>query len=172
MGRLLLALALANGACSAPPADRAPRLGLALSALPDLGLEGSFDWRVAELARGDLRAELHGAQQFLDDEDFADDGNSSAGDWTQAGLGLRWIATPVAEGSWEWIAGLVWFEARGEPNLIELPGHYLGLRFGFGYRVRLTPSIDLGPELVGILAQGEGDCVLVPQLVWGLRVRL
>ena len=56
-----------------------PNLGAELAIEKPLGRRGAIEWA----------GEFHLAHQFLDDEAFADDGNPSAGAWTQAGLALR-----------------------------------------------------------------------------------
>jgi hypothetical protein len=156
-------------ACAAPETGRGPRFGLAGSAVPNLGVEGALEIPVGR--RGDtlLAADLHLVQQFLDDEDLADDGNPEAGDWTQAGLALRAITDADDEGHWTFRVGPEWFEARSNPNIVDEPGHYVGLRVGLGFERDLTPGVSMGPEVSFLLAWGEGTFEWVPQLVWGLR---
>ena len=124
------------------------------------------------LGGGDLRAEVHVAQQPFDDKDVSDDGNRPAGDYTQAGAGLRYVVWPEARSSWEIALAAVWFEARGAPNLIDEAEQYLGLRAGLGWRVRVSDRLDLGPELSVLFGESDADTVLFPQFTWGLRWRL
>ncbi len=177
LGLLVAAAALCG--CAAP-GPTAPRVGLAASALPNLGVEGTLDARVAGLAGGELRAEAQLVQQFLDDEDLSSDGNPGAGDWTQVGLGLRWVARapggvggagapPAGLGCWELFGGGVWAHARGVPNLIDSAGRHAGVRLGFGYRVPFGRGWSLGPELALLGLWIDGRLELAPQAGWGLR---
>lgn len=173
LGRYGLVLAaFAPGACLAPRGAREPRVGLALSALPNLGLEAQGSVRLAVRGETDWRAELAVAEQFLDDENLARDGNPGAGDWTQVGLSLRALTSPAERHHWTARIGAIWFRARGEPNVIDLPGDYVGLRLGLGFETDLGRSWSFGPELALIPAYGEGEFVLVPQVTWGVRWRL
>ena len=166
---LALALAVATVACHSPAE---PRVGLAASVLPNVGLEatGSVLWK--RRPRVDWRVEASVAQQFIDDKDFADDGNPGAGDFTQVGLSLRVVTAARERRHWTLRVGPVWFRARGAPNLIDEAGDYVGLRIGLGFETDLTPRWSLGPEIALISAWGEGNFELVPQLTWGVRWRL
>jgi len=166
--RALLVLALLAGACRAPESGCDPRIGVGPSFLPNIGVAGNVDWRLSALGAGELRADANLTQQFLDDEDFVDDGNESAGDWTQISLGLRYVATPDDEASWESFVGPVWFHARGEPNIIDEPGRYVGVRAGLGYHVRLSPRFSMGPSLAVVYGWDGGGPARFPQLTWDL----
>lgn len=164
-------LALATAACQAPEGGRDPRLGLAASILPNVGLEaqGSVLWK--RRPEVDWRIEASVAQQFLDDEDFVTDGNPAAGDLTQVGLSLRAVTAAKDRRHWTLRTGLVWIRARGAPNIIEEAGDYVGLRIGLGFETDLTPRWSIGPEIALIPAWGEGEFELVPQFTWGVRWR-
>ncbi|HED65010.1 MAG TPA: hypothetical protein ENJ09_05580 [Planctomycetes bacterium] len=157
----------------APPTPRppraAPRLGLAPSFLPNLGVQATVDWPVARTDLGDWRIELQLVDQFLDDETFSKDGNPPAGNWTQLALAARLVRSPGASESVEWFAGPIFFHARGKPNLVELPGSYLGLRAGVGYQVRLSRGLVMGPEIALVIAHSSRDTVLFGQVAWGVR---
>lgn len=154
----LLALA---GAC------RAPSIGLAPSILPNLGLAGSLGY---PLGAGAWQLEARFTDQWLDDKSFADNGFPEAGNWTQLDLGALWLEpVPTGEAGWSLRFGATAFEARGEPNLIEEPGEYLGAYVGAGRFTILGGRWLVGPELTLLLASGEDPFVLVPQLTWGVR---
>jgi len=164
----LLGLAVA---CAAP-GERGPDFALAPSALPNLGLMAGasvpLDRGPAE--RRHWRAEARFIDQFLDDKAIADNGLEPAGDWTQLELGLRRDGPIEDRLRWSWRAGLVGFEARGEPNMIDEPGKYFGVYFGFGRFVDFGHGFSFGPEASVLVASGEEDpFVMVPQLTWGLR---
>ena len=165
--------ALFLASCTALEPERDPRLGLAASVLPNLGVETTATTRLLRRGDVDWRAELSIAQQFLDDEDLADDGRVSAGDWTQAGLGLRWITHVEEKRHWTARLGFIWARARGVPNIVNDPGDFVGIRFGLGYESDLTPALSMGPELAVIPTYGgDGhEFDVVPQLTWGFRWR-
>jgi hypothetical protein len=123
----------------------------------------------------ELWNELELTYQFLDDEDFADDGNPGAGDWTQVRGGLKWSLAPESRRRWTHRAGLFWFRALGEPNVLSESGDYLGLYYGFGYETRATENWTFGPELTLLFAAKEGgtdEFALVPQLAWRVSFSL
>src|SRR5688572_29160766 len=151
----------AAGAC------RAPELALAPSFLPNLGLAGSV--AVPVRADGPWRLEARFTDQFLDDKTFADDGNPEAGDWTQLDLGCLRVSAREGKRAWSTRFGLVGFEARGEPNLVEEPGDYWGAYLGVGRFAWFGRELAIGPELTLLAATGPDPFVLVPQLTWGLR---
>ena len=153
------------------PAFREPgaRYGAAPSFLPNLGVQLSADWPLARTDAGRWRFEVQAVDQFLDDESFSNDGNPAAGNWTQLAAGWRLVRSPDSEESAEWFAGPIYFHARGKPNLVEKPGVYLGLRAGVGYLVHLTPNLVMGPEFSLVVAHGNRDDVIFPQIAWGIR---
>jgi len=166
-----LSVLIAAG-CSAPEGGRDPRIGLAASVLPNAGLEaqGSILWKRRATVDWHLEASI--TQQVIDDTDFATDGNPAAGDFTQAGLSLRAVTAARDRRHWTLRTGVVWFRARGEPNVIDEPGDYFGLRIGVGFETDLSPRWSMGPELAVIPAWGEGEFVILPQVTWGVRWRL
>ena len=152
---------LAGGAC------RAPELGLAPSFLPNLGLAASAALPVGESSPWRLEARF--TDQFLDDKSLADDGNPEAGNWTQLDLGLMCLSSSVDERAWSLRLGVVGFEARGDPNLVEEAGDYLGGYLGIGRFWSFGRGFAFGPELTLVAASGPDPFVLFPQLTWGFR---
>lgn len=164
--RLLATLTLGAAAgCNAPEEGHAPELAIAASLLPNLGLAGSLSVPVAPNA---WQLEARFTDQFVDDKSFADDGNPEAGNWTQLDLGLLRFSPWEEERSWSLRFGVTGFEARGEPNLADEAGDYIGAYCGVG-RFRRFGNIAIGPELTLILATGPDPQVIIPQLTWGLR---
>ena len=170
-----LAFALLVSACasSADSVARGPmsggiRYGAGVSIGPNLGAEVAIEKSLGRLGAIEWAGEFHLAHQFLDDETFADDGNPSAGAWTQAGLALRGRIRATEQRSWTIRFGPEWFEARGEPNIVSDPGHYFGVRTGLGFETRIG-RFAVGPELSGVWVLRAGNFEVVPQLVWGLR---
>lgn len=152
-------LALA-GAC------RAPSVGLAPSILPNLGLAGSLG---LPLGSGAWQLEARFTDQWVDDKSVADNGFPEAGNWTQLDLGALWIE-PAREGArWSLRFGATAFEARGEPNMVEEAGEYLGGYVGAGRFTLFGGRWLVGPELTLLFASGEDPFAIVPQLTWGVR---
>jgi hypothetical protein len=148
-------------------ACRAPELALAPSFLPNLGLAGAV---AAPLRRGGpWSLEARFTDQFLDDKAFADNTLPAAGNWTQLDLGLRRAGAEEDGRAWSTRLGLVAFEARGEPNLVEQAGDYFGAYWGIGRTTRLGATLAFGPEVTLVAAHGPDPRVLFPQLTWGLR---
>ena len=149
-------------------------LGFGPSVLPNLGLSGSVALRVREGTRVSTWIETELTSQFLDDADLADDGNPGAGNWTQLRAGAK-FTLPYGERHYATArTGLHWFDARGEPNIIDDPGHYYGTYFGLGFETRVTEHLAMGPELALLpsFATGGGTGHLVPQLAWRILWRL
>lgn len=145
----------------------APTVGLAPSVLPNLGLAGSVGLPFS--AHGTWQLEARFTDQWLDDKSFADNGFPEAGNWTQLDLGALWIE-PQSEGArWSLRFGATAFEARGEPNMVEEPGEYLGAYLGAGRLTLFGGRWLIGPELTLLFASGEDPRVVVPQLTWGVR---
>jgi hypothetical protein len=167
--RLGLALApLAATGCGSP--GRRASFGLAPSLLPNVGLAASLALPLEPPAESEGRGhvELRFTDQFVDDKTFADDGDPEAGNWTQLDLG--WIELPPSDtGGWSFRAGLTGFRARGEPNLVEESGDYVGVYVGAGRFTTLGPDWLFGPELALIVATGPDDRVVIPQITWGPR---
>ncbi len=154
--------------CRAPEERRAD-LGLAVSFLPNLGLAGSASAALRTTQTWEWRAEARFSDQFLDDKTFADNGLPEAGDWTQLELGLR--ARRASEEGRHWVVrfGALGFEARGETNLVDEAGDYLGLYLGAGLETDIGRGFSIGPEFNLIAASGPDEFALVPQITWGLR---
>ena len=182
MPRLLRALLLAASAigagCASPSAPRGDPwrgvdAGLGFSALPNAGLAGSVAKRVRRDATKDWFAQLELTQQFFDYSDVTGDGNPAAGDWTQVQAGLKLLYGPDEKRHWIARFGAVWFEARGEPNIVNHPGEYWGAYVGVGFETRITEHLLIGPELTVMPAYDfDGHHVaIVPQLTWRLLWR-
>jgi hypothetical protein len=158
---MLLVVLTAGTAC------RAPELGLAPSFLPNLGLAASAALPLGEASP--WRAEARFTDQFVDDKSFADDGNPPAGDWTQLDLGLLWLSEPEESRAWSLRFGVLAFEARGEPNLVEESGDYVGAYCGAGRFWYFGKGFAFGPELTLVAATGPDPLAIFPQLTWGFR---
>ena len=174
-GRWEPALCLAAlAACRATEAESrsGPDLGLAASLLPNFGLAASASAPVRRTESAEWRVEARFTDQFVDDKTFSDNDLPEAGNWTQLELGLRVQFTPEERSSWILRFGAVGFEARGEPNIVELAGEYAGVYLGVGKDTRFGKNVSIGPEVVVLVASGPDDFVLVPQVVWGVRVGL
>jgi len=162
---MLVSSALAG--CGAPAQRRPPELGLAASLLPNLGLAGSLSLPLR--TANPWRFEARFTDQFLDDKSFADDGNPAAGNWTQLDLGLLRLSCWEESRAWSVRFGLVGFEARGEPNLVDEAGDYVGIYGGLGRFWRFGRGFAFGPEITLVAATGPDPFTLFPQLTWGLR---
>ena len=164
-------------ACRASDAQTGPAsfldLGLAASVLPNLGLAATASAPVRRTESVEWRVEARFTDQFVDDKSFSDNGMPEAGNWTQLELGVRAVFTPEEKSSWSVRFGAVGFEARGEPNIVDLPGDYAGAYVGVGRETRFAPNVSIGPEIVVIAASGPDDFVLVPlsgkREVYGFR---
>lgn len=142
-------------------------LGLAPSVLPNLGLAASA--AVPARSGSPWLLETRFTYQFLDDKTFADNGFPEAGGWTQLDLGLLRFSAPTDERVWSLRFGLLGFRARGEPNLVEESGDYLGGYVGVGFFRLFGSGLAFGPELTLVAASGADPLVLFPQLTWGVR---
>ena len=143
-------------------------MGGSLSAVPNIGLSltaGQIFERDEERV---WSFELEMTHQPWDDEDFSNDGNSAAGDITQFQMGVKRSSDPLGHRHWTQRYGFAWFRARGEPNLVQEPGDYVGIFAGFGFETQLSESLSMGPELSLMLAdiEGGGEFTLVPQFNW------
>jgi hypothetical protein len=156
-----LASALLALGCESHP----PTFALAPSILPNLGLAASLSAPVRAGSEWELEARF--TDQFVDDKSFADNGFPEAGNWTQLDLGLLRLAWEE-DRAWSTRFGVLGFEARGEPNLADEPGEYVGVYFGMGRFTRFG-SVAFGPELTLIAATGPDPAVWIPQITWGLR---
>ena len=159
---LVLSVGCLNGTGSRPVL-----VGGGPSALPNLGLSAHASVSVHEGRRIDTWLEVEVTRQFLDDSDFADDGNPSAGDWDQLRVGGRYDLAAGEDRWWMARTGLTWFHARGKPNIVDQSGHYLGLYLELGFETAVTKSIRVGPGLavLGVWDEDDGR-ELVPQLTW------
>jgi hypothetical protein len=175
---LLLIASLFLGACAsggnAPPV----LVGVGPSILPNFGVSASAALRLRE-GRSDgetfggrvaLWSEVEFTQQCYDDTDFTGGARDAAGDWTQLRAGVKFALPSDERRDWTLRTGLVWFEARGEPNIVNQPGNYLGGYLGLGFETALTEHLSAGPELAMLAAFRDGgdDFDLVPQITWRL----
>jgi hypothetical protein len=164
----VLCLCLAPLAGCAATGSRDLGLGLGLSLLPNIGLAAQGSQVMRETPDWTWSGELELTHQFIDEESLSDDGNPPAGDWTQVQLGLLWASHPEGRRHWTHRAGMFWFRALGEPNIIDDPGDYVGLYYGAGYRTDFGPHLSMGPELalLGAFREGGGVVEVVPQFTW------
>jgi hypothetical protein len=145
-----------------------PTVGLAPSILPNLGLAASLGLPLAPRSAWQLEARF--TDQWLDDKSIADNGFPEAGNWTQLDLGALWIdPAPASDSRWILRFGTTAFEFRGEPNMVEEPGEYLGLYIGAGRLTLFAHRWLIGPELTLLVASGDDPRVVVPQITWGVR---
>lgn len=167
MRLLVPLLSLVLVACRVPEGARGPDLELTPSVLPNLGLAASASTPVRAGRSFETRLEVRFTDQFLDDKNLSPNGDPRAGDWTQLDLGVRWNGRGERR-FWTFRTGVVGFHARGEPNLIDEPGRYVGVYAGFGRRAWLTEHLAFGPEVNLIAAHGPDPRVLVPEITWGV----
>ncbi|MDP6954330.1 MAG: hypothetical protein QF599_00035 [Planctomycetota bacterium] len=173
---LLAALILGLTACRGPastgagatPSDLA--FGTAFSALPNIGASLSATQLFDGNTERTWSLELELTQQPFDDEDLADDGNPHAGTWTQLQLGVKRLSDPAARRHFTQRYGLAWMRARGEPNIVQLPGDYEAVYAGFGFETDITPRLSVGPELslMGALREKGSGIDFIPQFNWHL----
>jgi hypothetical protein len=164
-GGLLAWLGVLGAGCAARP-----QLGLAPSLLPNIGLAASVALPLSpeKGSESPWLLEARFTDQFVDDKSLADNGFPEAGNWTQLDLGLMRF-TPWEDGhTWSMRFGIVGFDARGEPNLADESGEYLGAYFGMG-RFAWFGDLAFGPELTLVAATGPDPRVVIPQITWGVR---
>ncbi len=155
--------------CRGPESDARFDLALAPSFLPNLGVAAAATVPVHRSSGFQWRAEARFTDQFADDKDLADNGMPEAGNWTQLDLGVRLDEVTEERSHWSWRFGAVGFEARGEPNLVDDSGDYLGLYLGLGRFTDFGHGLFLGPEVTLVAAHGPDPRVFFPQITWGLR---
>ncbi len=120
------------------------------------------DWTLA------LEAELMG--HFIDDEAFVDDGNPAADPFIQLKTGVKFRSNPSGFRHWTARAGLTYFYAGKDPNIVQDEGSYLGVYGGIGYETDITQNITVGPEL-SLTVASKADEIdfshgVVPTLSW------
>jgi hypothetical protein len=166
------------GPALAPPFDplsRSSRLrayrnaywGFSGSLLPNAGfaLEAGAVWRRDPDFTWSW--EIEGTYQFLDDKVLVDNDTRPFDDWIQVQAGVKASSHPRTRRNWTGRAGLVYFRANGEPNIVDDEGDYFGLYGGLGFETDLTDCLTMGPELsVMIVTGADTDVVLVPQFNW------
>lgn len=157
--------------CWDPSCCRNKYVGFSGSLLPNVGIGIGGGFIVKRAPGVQYAVELQGTYQFLDDEDFADDGNPAAGDWYQIRAGMKIISTPKFRRHLTGRFGAVWLRAEGEPNILQDPGDYWGIYGGIGFETDLTPQISVGPELQVMLVTRDDEFDVetpIPQLNWHL----
>lgn len=174
--RPLAPLFLALVAACATPSGSAPaeagagpyRFGGGPSVLPNLGVTASAAVLLRERESHDLWGELQVTQQCLDDTDLTGGRRDAAGDWTQLQVGVKYELPLDQRRDWTVRTGLVWFEARGEPNIVNDAGDYYGAYLGVGFETAFSEHFSAGPQLAGLFTFEEGGSGfdLVPQLTW------
>ena len=140
--------------------------GVGPSFLPNVGASVEFGSVYKRGARFIWSGEMKFTWQFLDDEDFIDDGNPGAGNWWQAQGGIKLATNPRARRHWTFRGGGVWFYAEGEPNIVQEPGHYFGVYAGIGFEAEITSNFSTGPELQGLFVYGQDRVFAIPQFTW------
>ncbi len=162
------ALLIAASCASSPTQPRDVSWSVGASALPNLGLTTGMDQVFHRSGETSYALEALFTFQPWDDEDVISDGHPHAGDFAQFQLGVK-RARPSQEDRW-WTsrAGAVWFRAKGEPNIVQLPGDYLGLYAGAGFELQVNEHLTMGPDLSLLVVSLErsGDVDVVPQLAW------
>ncbi len=140
------------------------------SFMPNVGLGIGGGRVLRQSSVQTLSAEVLGTWQFLDDEAFIDDGNPPAGDFFQVRVGLKSSLAPRARRHVVFRTGAVWFQASGEPNIVDEPGDYYGLYGSVGFETDISPCLTLGPELalMAVTPTSEFSVEPVPQLNWHL----
>ncbi|MDJ0523368.1 MAG: hypothetical protein QNJ90_14955 [Planctomycetota bacterium] len=139
-----------------------------LSFLPNVGAGLGGGMVISRTPQVQTSLEILGTWQFLDDEDFVDDGNPAAGDWYQIRAGAKWSFAPKSRRHLTLRAGAMWLQANGEPNILNDPGDWFGIYGGIGFETDVTPCLTVGPELSLFLVTREEEFSVepVPQLNW------
>lgn len=138
------------------------------SLLPNVGISGHAGYVIHRNSSWLVAAEVDGVFQFFDDEALADDDRPAAGDWLQAQAGLRAILWPDCRFRPTARIGLAYFDAQGEPNIVQEPGEYFGGYIAGGFETSIGENLTMGPELAVMVAQKDGDFDngIVPQFTW------
>jgi hypothetical protein len=127
------------------------------SFIPNVGLGLGAGRVIAQSGFQTLSAEAIGTWQFIDDETFIDDGNPAAGDLYQLRAGFKGVFSPDKRRHWVVRAGGVWFEAGGEPNIVDVPGSYYGVYGSAGIETDVSSCLTMGPEVALLLVTPEGE---------------
>jgi hypothetical protein len=147
---------------------RSTYIDTSLSFLPNFGGGLGGGMVVNRSANATTSLEILGTWQFLDDEDFVDDGNPKAGDWYQLRVGGKMSFAPKSRRHLTLRAGALWLQANGEPNILDIPGDYYGIYGSVGFETDVTPCVSIGPELSLLLVTRDSDFSVepVPQFNW------
>lgn len=160
---------------SLEPEDKTTYLTTGFSALPNIGVTvgGGILHNTGKYSGTQTSLELLGTIQPWDDEDFSNDGNTPAGDWSQVQIGMRHTAPHPVGRRDSWRYGAVWARAKGTPNIVQTEGDHLGFYGGYGWDWELRDGWRFGPDLTLLLVAPEGQYTPrpVPQLVFRLSRR-
>ena len=168
---ILLASAAMAGCTGIPGLDDEIYVGGSPSVLPNIGLALEAGQVFRRTPKATWSFEVETTYQFLDDEDISNDGNPSAGSWVQAQGGVKALLPRSDARSWTVRFGAVWFRAKGEPNIVQKPGDYVGGYGGLGFETRISEHWSMGPELSLMVVSREKtgfNLDVVPQINWHL----
>jgi hypothetical protein len=135
--------------------------GGGLSALPNIGGSVTAGQYMAKRSpKFDYAFEMRLAYQGGDDSPTQD------GEFVHMQAGAKQIASPGHTRRPFFRYGFTWFRANGNPDLIDIPGDYLGVYGGFGYEWDLSRHWTFSPDFSVNLVNGEGstDSEVLPQL--------
>jgi hypothetical protein len=141
---------LVSCACRSPLGGRELDLVLSAQGLPGVGAGLALAQRVLERGPRHLDFELGLERQELRRRGPRGD------DWTRAWAGLRWAAGEARE-HLEGRAGVTWLRSEGAHGDLEQPGDFGGAYIGAGWVWELAPALAMGPELVLLFVDAEGD---------------
>lgn len=151
-----LAAVLICAACKTPLRPRSVEAGLGVSALPQLGLVGTFDQILHESPQANWFFEGEIARQFIDDGDIVTT-PTPRGDEFHAKVGLKVALQPAEQSRWTLRTGFVEIRVTGNPNIFDSPGDGGGVYLGVGYEVDVAPHITMGPDVSVNAIFGEGS---------------
>ena len=127
--------------------------GVGLSALPDLGGSitlGQYLWK--RHPKSDFAFELRGTYQR------GDDSATQSGKFAQVQAGVKQVTAPGHPRGWIFRYGATWFRATGDPNIVDIPGDYLGVYGSVGYEWVLSGGRwTIGPEFTVNVVNGEAQ---------------
>jgi hypothetical protein len=142
--------------------------GGSFTAVPGVGLALEGGKVVARPDTFDLAVEAQIVRHFLDDKDFADDGEADHGRMTAVRLGLKHSTSPGAKRHATFRYGAQFYRATGVPGIVDRPGDYVGAYAGIGFETELSRNWTMGPEISVAVLRGEGDIgvEVVPTFFW------
>ena len=142
--------------------------GIGANAVPGLGLSvhaGRIFMRNDKIT---LAAEGEVIAQFIDEETFLDDGNPESDGHFQIKAGVKMSDEPTHLRHWVVRAGLTYFHAGDNPNIVQEEGDYFGAYGSVGLETDLTKNLTFGPDVSLTLASQTDTfkVVAVPTLTW------